>query len=606
MPTSLGGISVPIDYSTRDYEGFRQDALDLAALLTPEWTDFFPTDLGVVLVEAFAYMSDINSYYLDRAANECFLPTATQRRSVINLGRLVGYELSPATSAIVSMLFTTTAAGTISQGEQVSTDPAETGEDAVVYEVISDTVVVGAGTYTLDCIQGTSVSNEVLGSGNGLATQQFSLAQAPLSLDPSGVSSLRVYIDEGSGFVLYTEVTNFVGSGTTDRHYTVRIDESDNVEITFGDGVNGRVIAGGLDNVQASYRVGGGAFGNSVGKGKITKYLSGNTIVDVVTNGDNTPQGGDDKESVEDAKANIPGIVRALDRAVTLADYEALTVAGVGGIRQARATQGIGPFEVVVYVAAEGANPVASGTWDPVLESGTGLVGQVGAYLAVRKSAPIKLVVRPPTAVPLSIEFALEVNEGFFRVDVSSQVTDALLGFVEATARMGENLYLSDVLGELESLAGVKNVRVTLYRRKPTQVLEKPDPFYVGGTPDTVWTMTTTDDDDHALFAMSSSVQATLQEALHVKFVTATTYRVTGAQTGVQSARGTVGSLWTNDLGNVTLRAVAGGVPNYAGNEYRLSVGSGVLVAYVEVAAREIITLEEEDIVVSSLVGGIT
>jgi hypothetical protein len=597
-------VNVPIDYSSRDYESYRSDLLALAPTLTPEWTDFYPTDIGVVLVEAFSYLGDNLSYYIDRAANETYLPTATQRRSVINLGRLVGYELSPATSAIVSMSFTCTGAGSIPAGTRVATDPTLTGEEQVIYEVTTATAVGGPGTVTVDCIEGQSITDEILGSGNALPDQEFQLDRTPLSYDPSGISSLRVYVDEGSGFVLYTEVPNFLDSEPLDRHYTVRIDEDDRVTVRFGNGVDGRVAAGGSNNVKASYRVGGGEFGNSVGKGQITKLLDTLAFVSSVTNGNNTPQGGSDKESIDEARTNIPASLKALDRAVTHADYEALAVAGVAGVAQAKATYGVGPFEEVVYVAATGSNPIASGTWDPILETGTGLIGQVGSYLVVRKAAPTRLVVRPPSEVPLEMAFSIDVNAGFFQADTEVDARQAILDLVE-NARMGEDLVLSDVMGALESLAGVNKVRFSLFRRQPTAVLRNPDPFLVVNTPDTTWIVTTTDDTDHEQFVLTSDVQPTLQEVLEVEFISPTQYRVRGASTGDQSSLGTVGTTWTNDLGNLRLLATAGAIPNYAGNRYRITVGSGAVVTHVQVGEYEITTLDDADISVTGLSGGI-
>ncbi len=59
----------------------------------PEWTDHSPNDLGVLLVELFAYMGDIMLYYQDRIADESYLDTAVERRSIVRLLRLLGYEL---------------------------------------------------------------------------------------------------------------------------------------------------------------------------------------------------------------------------------------------------------------------------------------------------------------------------------------------------------------------------------------------------------------------------------------------------------------------------------------------------------------------------------
>src|SRR6266436_4387393 len=88
-----------INYLARDYASFRQALLDLIPSKLPEWSDRSEADFGIVLIELFAYMADILSYYQDRIANEAFLSTAQERRSVIEHLNLIGYELQGAAPA---------------------------------------------------------------------------------------------------------------------------------------------------------------------------------------------------------------------------------------------------------------------------------------------------------------------------------------------------------------------------------------------------------------------------------------------------------------------------------------------------------------------------
>ena len=55
-----------IDYLARDYNSFRQALIDLIPAKLPEWTDRSEADFGIVLIELFAYMADILSYYQER------------------------------------------------------------------------------------------------------------------------------------------------------------------------------------------------------------------------------------------------------------------------------------------------------------------------------------------------------------------------------------------------------------------------------------------------------------------------------------------------------------------------------------------------------------
>src|SRR4051812_39724622 len=104
-----------IDYTNKDYASLLAALLELASEKLPEWTDKSPNDLGVMLLELFAAMGDSLFYNQDRIAGESFLETAVERRSVVQLLRLIGYELSPplAASADLTLLFQRDAIGVV-------------------------------------------------------------------------------------------------------------------------------------------------------------------------------------------------------------------------------------------------------------------------------------------------------------------------------------------------------------------------------------------------------------------------------------------------------------------------------------------------------------
>jgi hypothetical protein len=81
----------PIDYLARDYDSFRRLLLDRLAQTMPEWRERHAPDLGITLVEIFAYVADQLSYQLDAVSTEAFLRTARRRISVRRHARLVDY-----------------------------------------------------------------------------------------------------------------------------------------------------------------------------------------------------------------------------------------------------------------------------------------------------------------------------------------------------------------------------------------------------------------------------------------------------------------------------------------------------------------------------------
>lgn len=63
-------------------------------------------DPSVALIDACACVADVLTFYQERIANEGFLSTATERRSVLELARAIGYELKPGVAASVHLAFT--------------------------------------------------------------------------------------------------------------------------------------------------------------------------------------------------------------------------------------------------------------------------------------------------------------------------------------------------------------------------------------------------------------------------------------------------------------------------------------------------------------------
>ncbi|MEK6321056.1 MAG: putative baseplate assembly protein [Acidobacteriota bacterium] len=73
----------------------------LAGLTTRE-----SSDASIALLDAWAIVADVLTFYQERIAIEGFLRTATERRSILELARLVGYRLRPGLAASVYLAYT--------------------------------------------------------------------------------------------------------------------------------------------------------------------------------------------------------------------------------------------------------------------------------------------------------------------------------------------------------------------------------------------------------------------------------------------------------------------------------------------------------------------
>src|SRR5215217_4170135 len=64
------------------------------------------TDPAIALLDAWATVADVLTFYQERIANEGFLRTASEGRSIFELARLVGYQPGPGVSASTYLAFT--------------------------------------------------------------------------------------------------------------------------------------------------------------------------------------------------------------------------------------------------------------------------------------------------------------------------------------------------------------------------------------------------------------------------------------------------------------------------------------------------------------------
>jgi hypothetical protein len=110
----------PIDYLARDFQSFQQALLAFSALRYPDWVERSEADFGMMMSELLSAVGDEFSYLQDRVAAEASFATATQRRSLVSLARLVDYEPDPALSATTLLQCNVTEAGTVAAGARVS------------------------------------------------------------------------------------------------------------------------------------------------------------------------------------------------------------------------------------------------------------------------------------------------------------------------------------------------------------------------------------------------------------------------------------------------------------------------------------------------------
>jgi hypothetical protein len=197
----------------------RSDLPALAGLRTRDNLDF-----SIALLDAWAVALDILTFYQERLANESYLGTAVNSRSVFELARLVGYKPSPGVSASALIAFTlNNAPGSPEQVPIPATTRVQSvplpGQVPQVFETSSDLTAyiehnalpaetaIPRGLNSGDTsmwLQGTA---NKLNVGDGLLFVSAALRQAVLGGNTSATGDID--------FHLITSITLNSNSGTT-------------------------------------------------------------------------------------------------------------------------------------------------------------------------------------------------------------------------------------------------------------------------------------------------------------------------------------------------------------------------------------------------------
>jgi hypothetical protein len=445
----------PVDYSSRDWLALRTDLIAAARSRMPEWTSDSPNDFGVVLIELFAYVGDMLSFYADRVANEAYLGTAVLRSSVLAIARMLDYRPTGLGAATLTMQFTATGPAFIPAGTQVQT-VAAADDLPIIFETAADLTIAAAGNGVVTAVQGMTIHDEIVGVANGSLDQAYAMFRSPLI---DGTTVVRV--DEGSGAFQWTFFDHLIDAGPNDAAYTVAVDEGGIAWVLFGDNVNGRAPMNGAE-VTVTYRVGAGAAGN-VGIGAVVQ-LTGpviqSGIVQPLSAVSNTTvgSGGADPETLNSIRANAPKSLSTINRAVTTDDYEALALR-VSGVGKASASAAVSTA-VNLYLAPSNA---PSGTCSMAVKTA------VLAYLNTRKMIGTAITLLDPQYLSINVTAAINVMPAYRQEAVRQAVITAIKTVLAYdVVDFGTRVSLSKVYRAINATEGVDYGNVTVLSTTPT------------------------------------------------------------------------------------------------------------------------------------------
>lgn len=298
---------------------------------------------------------------------------------------------------------------------------------------------------------------EVLGSGNGATPlQSFTLKQPPLThiatSNPGGSdSTLQVYVND----VLWHETATLLALQPTDRQFVTKTDDDHKTTLTFGNGWQGARLPTGTENIRAVYRNGIGRAGN-VAAGKISQLVHRELGVREVIN-PLPATGGADRDSIEQLRKNAPLAVKALDRLVSVQDYQDFTriFAGIGKALAVEVSDG---HQQIVHITIAGVDDARIeksnvGVYPNLLEA----LRQVGdPWQAIKVDVrELKLIV---------LQAGIHIHPDYVWEVVEKQVRTALLhAFSFENRELGQDVSLSEVVSVMQAVRGVDYVDVDVF-----------------------------------------------------------------------------------------------------------------------------------------------
>lgn len=452
-----------VDYTSRDYLSIRDDLLALIPTFAPQWTNRDPADFGIVLLQMFAYMGDLQSYYIDRAGNEAFISTASKRSSILRHAALLDYQPTQSTPSLVELTFTNdsdpAAEIVVPAGSQVATSTTVSGATTqIIFETNEALTVPATPTNQASVIatQGYTITNEIVtGQATGQPNQVYPLENTGVIED-----SVSVTIDN----IVYEKVQYLIDVPGTTPAFTTLTDADGISYIQFGDNIGGRIPP--LNKaIYATYRVGGGTIGN-VPAGSLTEILTGFSSGLSVTN-QSAAAGGEDPETTDSIKVNAPTSLKSLNRAVSLSDYAALTLQ-VAGVAKANATSET-YSSVIVYFAPFGDRGVEA---DNVTPTGVfdALEQNVATYLIGKAPANTTVTLAPPSYVKTDIKLSVTVLPQYRRTTIQAAVLSALADVLDFNnVLFADRISLQYIMKTIASVPGVDFTEVRLLRRRDAQ-----------------------------------------------------------------------------------------------------------------------------------------
>lgn len=455
-----------LDYTDKDFDALRARLFNVISGVFPTWTARQIANFGNILIDAFAFVGDVTGKYQDNQANESRWTKAFQRKNLIALAKLIDFEANTATASQVDVTLSIPASvagdSTIIAGTICRTRSATA---PIIFRLLSDAVIPAGSTSVTDQTAENSEPQEDVFTSPGTPNLEIVFGATPY-IDGSAV------ISAGNG--VFSEVDNFLDSTSSDRHFTVTVDQNDRATARFGDGINGQIPTG---TITGSYKTGGGAAGVVEAgtvltiEGSFTDEFGTGITVSVTNPAASTPA--TNRDTVEQIRQNAPLSIRVLNRTVAREDYEinALKLPTVARALMLTSNEdvAIGENAGFLFIIPVGGGAPTTALKAAVLEQVT---------VTFPNTVTFFLTVADPLFLTINVQATVWLAEGQTAATVLSRINAALVAhfqsenadgtlnenidfgfnFLEATGDPEGKLPWSDIFNVIRDTTGVRKI----------------------------------------------------------------------------------------------------------------------------------------------------
>ncbi len=291
---------------------------------------------------------------------------------------------------------------------------------------------------SVDVIQQETFYDELLGRSDGLPDLRFALNSKNLVAPP------KVFVGDDE----FKAVDRFIDYGKDDKVF--RFNGIDGL-IEFGDGEYGAIPELGETVRIASYSITMGKDGN-VNRDELSVIRESINYIDSVTNHQKT-ENGVDGDSLDNLKSYAPSVLKTMDRAISVEDYELLCQNFSPIIKRAKCIAKDG--DVIIM-------PITKTIIKDMGFINKKLLDDLKNYLQKRSLLTVNPILIPPTVVTISVYLKLLYTvEGYSvsRLDLSNSIiSNASKYFDPITGYKGDGFPLGKLINKSDFYAIIQKV----------------------------------------------------------------------------------------------------------------------------------------------------